>query len=374
MISRQELKKLASHTLTDAYFVSLYLNVDPKNNPKDDWLLHFKNLSKTTPANLPAAERQQVNPDIERIEKYLYDRPSETKRGLALISCAARNFWWVYHSMVTFRNDMVIKREPYIKPLMQQIDLYQRYLIVVISGEQVRLFIAGMGMMEPVFYVTRPEVSFDRTRDGNTGDMGELRAQRKKETSERMMFKGAAAAIADIVQSEQIKRILLGGSEGARGRFKDVLPTQITVRVAGEFTVAGNAAEKEILARAIPEMRKVEEQFEKRALEELFHKISIGGGSVVGLPDVLTALQQGNIRKMYIISNATQPGMVCKRCGALTPPREHSCPYCDGEMQKAPYIFDHIIQKGIDQGVRIDMIENAPELVKAGCIGALLRY
>jgi peptide subunit release factor 1 (eRF1) len=46
MISRRELKELAALRSAGNTFVSLYLNVDPKANPKSDYLLHLKNMSR----------------------------------------------------------------------------------------------------------------------------------------------------------------------------------------------------------------------------------------------------------------------------------------------------------------------------------------
>lgn len=375
MISRQELKELASYILTDAYFVTLYLNVDPTHNPKDEWRTQYKNLMKTEIAKLPPADRRLVSDDFNRLERYITDLKGETKRGLAIITCASHGFWWVYHSQVPFDNILVIKHDPFIKPLMQQIDIYQRYLIVIVSGNEARLYIAGMGRIEPVFYVERPAVKYNRSKDGGWGDMGAIRAERKRDASMKMMIRGAAAAMEDIMENERIKRVLLGGSVTARARFRDTLPPHFAERLVGEFPVKSNPGEKEILERAIPEMKKIELNFERKAIEELFDKVGLeGGGSVLGLSDTLTALQQGNVRKLFVMSNMIAPGKICEVCSALTPPRDRPCPYCNGKMIDIPYIFDHAISRAIEQGARVDMLQDAPELVRVGGIGALLRY
>ena len=80
------------------------------------------------------------------------------------------------------------------------------------------------------------------------------------------------------------------------------------------------------------------------------------------------------MHKMYVLSKVTMPGMVCTICGALTPERDRSCPYCNGEMRRVTYMRDLAIQKAMDQGVRVDMLDHAPRLEKVGGIGALLRY
>ena len=61
--------------LKDSLYVSLYLDVDPKSNPKEEWLLHFKNLAKEKLNKLDPQKKENLKSDIERIEKFLSDRP-----------------------------------------------------------------------------------------------------------------------------------------------------------------------------------------------------------------------------------------------------------------------------------------------------------
>ena len=46
MLSRAELKEIASLERKDSYFASLYLNVDPVFNKKGDYIVHLKNSWK----------------------------------------------------------------------------------------------------------------------------------------------------------------------------------------------------------------------------------------------------------------------------------------------------------------------------------------
>lgn len=375
MITRLELKELASHTLDDAHFVSLFLNVDPKQVKQDEWQLHFKNLARRALAAMPNGDRPKVAPDLDRLERYLADHPNGLKRGLAVVSCCAKDFWWVYHSALPFMADLVIKRDPYIKPLMQQLDQYQRYLVVVVGAEEARFFVAGMGTIQEVTDIYRPLDVSNATRDGGRGDMGALRAQRRKDNNQRILFKDAAAVMERLLTKEEIKRALLGGTDAARGHFKEVLPEPLRHKVVADFHIDRNAGHKEVLDLCLPMMKDVEFQFERKALAELFNRVGLAvGGSVLGLSDVLAALQQGNVRKIFVMTNLADGGMACDHCGALTPRRDRSCPYCGGKMLDAPFIFDLAIQKAIEQGARVDLLEDAPELVKAGGIAAMLRY
>ncbi|MFN3821237.1 MAG: hypothetical protein ACK4OO_02795, partial [bacterium] len=186
---------------------------------------------------------------------------------------------------------------------------------------------------------------------------------------------GAAGAVERVVESENIKRILLAGSDRSKALLRESLAPWARERVVGEFPLPSRATTKEILERATPIMKEVEERFEQWAVKEMFDRIGESdGGSILGLSDVLSMLQQGNIRKLYVLSQYRDRGMVCRNCGALTPLRDRPCPYCGGDMEEVPYIVDWAIQKALEQGARVDMLDNSPELEKAGGIGAILRY
>ncbi len=372
MFTRKDLKNLAALMLQDDFYVSLFLNVEPKDNPKDKWLLHFKNLVKETHKNVTPEVKSRIKSDLEKIERYLSDRPAGMKRGLAIISCQAKNFWRVYHTAIPFSNQLIVEHDPYVKPLMSMIDLYQRYMITIVGGRRARFLLAGLGQVQEISAIDKRPKDSDPSRDGSTGDMGSNRADKQRDEIQRQLYKEVKAKLKKLTKEENIERILLGGTDVNRGKFKDLLSPKMAEDIVGEFTVETGAGDAEILQRALPIMKDTEYRFERKALDELF---DMGGsGSVLGLSDVLTALQQGNVRKLFVMSDTVTPGKVCNQCGALTPERDRSCPYCNGEMKRVNHMLDLAIQKAIEQDARIDMLEEAPRLVKAGGIGAKLRY
>ncbi len=371
MITHHELKELASYMVEDAFFVSLYLNVDPKENHKESWMLHFRNMMRDTLNKINLKDRSVVETELNHIEKYLVGRPDGLKRGLVVMSCRAKNFWRVYHTALPFNNQLVVERDPYIKPLAAMADLYQRYLVAVVGKTKARVLITSLGEIQEVTKIKfEEEQDFDPDRDGNMSDSSR-RAEREEAKVYRLVHKDALKVVEKVLAEEKIKRILLGGTDRGRALFKEAMSSPMRERVVAEFSVDRNASDHEILEMLLPVMKDVEYKFERKALEELFDQ---GKRSVFGLSDVLTALQQGNVHKIYVLSTVTTPGMACTQCGAITPDHNQICPYCGGSMQRVPYMLDLAIQKAIEQGARVDMLEEAPQLAKAGGIGALMRY
>ncbi len=371
MITRTELKELASGTIDDNFYVSLYLNVDPPENRNKEWLLHFKNLTKDAISKFDQKQNLLFQDDIDQIENYLNDQPQGMKSGLAIISSSKNNYWNVYHSALTFPNLMVVDHIPYLKPLAVLVDNYSRYLVVVVGKTRARILLTSTGEIKEVTSIVKMPPDADSGRDGSTGDMGKLRAGRQRQQSYRLLHKDALNGLERIIAEENIKRVLIGGPDRGRAGFKAILPNHFREKIVGEFTIDRQAGNQDILDKIQPQMREIESEFERKAVDDLFNQTN---RQVLGLSDVLTALQQGNVHKMYVISNATTTGMVCEQCKALTPDRDRPCPYCSSEMRPINHMLDLAIQSAYDQGSRVDMIDEEPRLEKAGGIGALLRY
>ena len=71
MLSHEELREIAKMRAEDAFFVSLYLNVNPMTNVKNDYVIHVKNMLKQTAEGLDKIVLKKVNGDLEKIESFL---------------------------------------------------------------------------------------------------------------------------------------------------------------------------------------------------------------------------------------------------------------------------------------------------------------
>jgi len=371
LITRHELKELASFEIEDVNFVSLFLNVDPTENPKDEWLVRFKNMARDTINSAKPDQKKKVQKDIELIEKYLSDKPDGMKRGMSIISCSEKGFWRVYNTAIPFLNKLVVDHDPFIKPLAAMVDLYQRYLVVVVNNTHAKVLMTSVGEIEEVNDISSDIESTFTGKEGSMSDSGAHRADKQRDKVQRSVYKDALKVVEVVLAEEGIKRILLGGTDRSRAIFKDALPLPLREKVVGEFVVEAKSNNSEILERLMPVMHDVEYKFERKALDSLF---DLNKSTALGLSDVLTALQQGNVHKMYVLSHVTTPGSSCTQCGALTPERDRPCPYCGSTMRRISYMLDHAIQRAIDQGARVDMLDDAPRLEKVGGIGAVLRY
>ena len=133
MLSREELKEIAKMRGDGAQFVSFFLNVNPMTNAKDNYAIHVKNLIKNTMDTLEKDVRKKVGADLEKIESYILTNKPIFKKGLAIISSQEKKFWKEFNLAVPIKNEIIVDKAPYIKPLLDIMDNYQRYAILLVG-------------------------------------------------------------------------------------------------------------------------------------------------------------------------------------------------------------------------------------------------
>ena len=145
MLTFGEIKELSAMSGNGDFFVSLYLNVNPLTNPKGDYIIHFKNMLKETLGKTGRDAEKAVKKDIDRIEAYLRDNKREFKKGIALISSGSYGIWKDYHISIPVKNELIIDKTPYIKPLLFLLNNYRRCAVLLVDKELARIFIIHLG-------------------------------------------------------------------------------------------------------------------------------------------------------------------------------------------------------------------------------------
>ncbi|MFZ5907159.1 MAG: hypothetical protein ACOYVJ_07075 [Nitrospirota bacterium] len=373
MLSREELKEIAKMRGNDAYFVSLYLNVDPTVNVKDSYGIHVKNMLKQTTEKLAKPVLKKVTADLEKIESYLLTDKRTFKKGLAVLSSQEKKFWKEFHLSVPLKNEIIVDQVPYIKPLLGILDNYQRYAILLVGRDSARLFLVHLGEIEEYAEVHSDDVP-GRHKKGGWFALAEKSYERHIDYHVSMHLKDVLKKLDSFLSGEYVGRLLVGGSEEAVPKVRAMLPQSIADKVIGTFQADMSAGSKDILDKAEPILMSFEEKKEEEDVDELLTRAMKNEHAVIGVEDVLNALQEGRIMKLVMLKDFRQSGKSCSRCGHLNSHDIALCPYCKGEMQKVRYIVDLIAQKAVEQGALVEVVAKNKKLKEAGNIGAFLRF
>jgi peptide chain release factor subunit 1 len=373
MLSRAELKEIASIEKKDGYFVSLYLNVDPMFNKKGDYMVHLKNMLKNAVESLDKGIYKKVKDDLGKIDNYVLTNKRMFKKGLALISSSANSFWKEYHLGIPVKNELIVDKTPYTKPLMDVLDNYQRYAVLLVDKESARIFVIHLREIVEYGEVHTPDVP-GKHKKGGWFALSQNHYERHIDYHVGMHLKEVIEKLDSFLRGEYIGRLIFGGSDEAVSMVKGMLHKTILDKAIGTVKVEMFAKSPEVLAKVEPIVVEYEKNKEKETVEKLITGAMKNKDAVLGLEDVLNALQEQKVMKLVFMKDFKTSGYSCKSCGFLTIQKVDPCPYCKGEMGMVNYIIDLAGEKAIGQGALVEVLTDNKKLKEAGGIGAFLRF
>jgi peptide subunit release factor 1 (eRF1) len=351
----------------DGPVLSIYLNTGPAEGSMDDARVRLRNLLKQVPSRQDAAV-------VERFMEVDYER---TGRSLAIFSSAVQGLFRAYSLAVPIPDQVYASDRPVVKPLVTVLDAYGGYGVVLMDKQGARLFYFHLGELreqegvlgEAVKHTKRGGASSFPGRRGGTAGM----TRAAEETVDRNMRDTVEFAI-HFLEQNHVRRILLGGTDDNLAIFKNHLPKAWQSLVVGTFAMPMTASHTEVMTRAMQVGQEEQNRNETRLVENTITAAAKGAGGVVGLEETLKAVHAGRVKTLVVIEDYHEPAYRCKACGYLTIIEMQHCPACGGAFEPISDGVELAVQLLIKSGGEVDVVHRHPALVKAGEIGALMRY
>jgi peptide subunit release factor 1 (eRF1) len=367
----RDLNELVEFKASSASVLSLYLNVDPTQQSRDQYKLALRSMLKSVSGEADAA-------DVSAIEQYFEFEYDWQGRGVAVFSCQEVDFWRSYPLAVPVHNDAYVAHRPYIKPLQDVLDAYGRYGVILVDSEGARLFLFDLGELVETTGMLGEEVR--RTKHGAgsgvSGMRGGLtaRSARHGEAIVQRNLKEMAEATEAFCKNNGCTRLVLGGTESNVSQFQDTLPKALQGKVIGTFTIDADASVNEIQTLSMDIIEKVAEDREVELVDEMIARWRRGNGSAVGLSDTLASLQEHRVAILLIAAGFEASGYRCQNCRYLMLTEREECPLCGGEVQQVTDLVETMTHRALEQGVEVEIVRGNVALEDAGSVGALLRY
>ncbi len=373
MFTREELTRLNTIKGNGELFTTVYLNVNPVTNPKGEYFIAFRNMVKPELEKLSNTDQKAVKEDVKKIETYLKSAKTEFKKSLVIISSTQLDMWEVYHLSVPLKNQVVIDRTPYLKPLTSIMEQHRSYAVALVDRVHARLFNIQLGEIAEYAELFTPDIPGKHKKGGWQG-RDENRFRRHIDQHIHFHLRDVVTKLEGLLSRGEVSHIITGGSEESLLLFSKMLSQPVTAKTAGMFTADMHAGNDEILEKSMQIIRGIEKNGEEGLVEELVTRASKNGSAAAGLEDVLAQMQKGNIHHLIYLEGFRSSGNACATCNFLTVQPIDSCPFCNINMERVEHLIDFAIQRAIDQGAEISAIAENVKLAEAGSIGALLRY
>jgi peptide chain release factor subunit 1 len=190
----------------------------------------------------------------------------------------------------------------------------------------------------------------------------------------KMHLEDAIKGLDSFVEREKIGRVIIGGSDEAAAEARAMLHHTIREKVIGTAKVEMFADANAVLAATTPIVEAYEKKQEGETVEYLITQALSGGNAVLGMADVITALQERRVMRLIMVKDFRADGYVCGACGFLNAQKVETCPACGGEMKHIDYMADLAGELAVQQGAVAEVVSESKRLAEYGGIGALLRF
>lgn len=373
MSSFQErnLNELVEFKAGSAPVLSLYLNVDPTQQSRDQYKIALRSLLKAVAGEAKAE-------DVTAIERYFDFEYDWQGRGVAVFSCQEADFWRSYPLAVPVHNDVYVAHRPYIKPLQDVLDAYGRYGVILVDSEGARMFLFDLGELVETTGLLGEEVR--RSKHGSGSGVSGMRggttsrAARHGEAAVQRNLKEMAEATEVFCSSNGCTRLVLGGTEANVSQFQDTLAKAIQEKVIGTFAIDSDATVNEIQSRSMEVIEEVAIEREVELVDEMVANWRRGSGAAVGLSDTLVSLQEHRVALLLIAAGYEASGYRCENCRYLMLTERVECPLCGGKVEVVNDLVETMTHRALEQGVEVEIVRGNEALEDAGSVGALLRY
>ncbi len=290
-------------------------------------------------------------------------------KGVALFSCHEDGFWRAISLTVPVQNHVFVADRPHVKPLSDILDEYGRFAVLLLDQESARLVMFRLGQVEETAGIIGTELKRHRQ-----GGWAAQRLQRREEGKAHQNLKNIVKLTRKFCEQQECKRLVIGATDDTISKLMGMLPKSLKEQVVGTISIEISASEPEILERSHEAIEAAKRAREAELVQQMVTAANKGGAGAIGLADTMAALQEGRAREVLVAEGFQASAYRCENCGYLSAQKMDACAYCGGSMRKIQDAVDTVVRRAIEQGVDVELVVDNDDLVRAGSIGAILRY
>jgi peptide subunit release factor 1 (eRF1) len=377
MINKTDLAGLNEFDGRSGRVLSIYLDIDQANpaNLNRGFELALKDQLRLLSESLTEeTERLDFAASAARATDFV-SKYAPGARGLVVFS-TSRGTMWAREMNVPTKTNVRWGAAAFIQPLVEALDEYQGYAVVLADKTRGRIYTVHLGKIEKHSEVHALSPSRHVKSAGKDHLFSQSRFQRKADEHAHAHLKRIAELLEDLLVAAPFERVVLAGSEDASRELFKIMPKWLGAKVIGLVVVSTNTTDQELLAAAEGIAERGERQFETALVERLIEESGNKRRATTDAFEAIHAINEKRVRWLMYAENTSVPGTRCHSCGALFGPDRTACTYCNVALDPIDDILPAAARLSLAAGASVEQLrgEAAEQLRSAGGLGAFLRY
>jgi len=376
LITKSQIDELLEYRFNDAPVTSLYLNVNPSGNTKEEYIKNLKTLLRENKEKLSKEDFSRngyysVIEDFEKITRSVEAIKGHVFRGLAVFSSSKNNFLQTFELDEPVNDRLVVDYFPYTKPLFTVLRMKKRYLALLFKKDKLRaLEVYGEKIKEDIDLFNR---SYFSSRSNDYIFINEKKYQNRLETEYHKFLREASNATLNLLMEKGADHVVLGGDRNTCADFLNHMHSYLHERYAGCIAVPFSAKESEVLK----EVRKINERIvsekDREIADRIRTELAKNSAACKGVGYILRALSMAAVSTMVVEEGYVVPGFIDIDSGLLYLDKDESSS-SGGPLIPVKDVINEAVDEAIHQGAEVRIVKSREHLMGLDHIAALLRF
>jgi peptide chain release factor subunit 1 len=377
-LSKVDLESLMQREATPGSPVlSVFLDTDQSRqiNIERGFEVVLKDMLREIRQKLDKEARQEFDADAEQIRQFVADY-RDVKRGLVVFCDASEKLFWHRELNVRVRNRARWDEPPFVGPLIEMLDEYERYAVVLTDRKQARFFTIFLGEIE---IRGRAEADQDVTRVNEIGMdhiESQMTIQHKADQHAHLHLKNVAELTARLARVREFDRLILAGPVEATSELSGLLPKALRAKVVRQISLPLNGSDALVLEETLKVEGEIEREHETELVRQLIDAAPAHLKAVVKLAPTIQAIQEQRVWQLIYVDGFAPPGSQCGNCKALYAGEKATCDYCGQAVKGVSDFIGRAAERVLEMQGRVEEVRGlaAESLQQYGNIGAFLRW
>jgi len=372
-------EKVLNYVPTGKPVVSIYLLVDPSRTSKKSYQSKLNSMIVSSKEKLEADDgfdknnKKEIYEILEKVKSYINDkfRPDST-RTLAIFS-SGDGLWEEFKLPVIMRSKIIIDPKPYTQNIRNLINNSKKYGILMINREKAQIYSVYLGEINEYLAAFISDVP-SRVNFRSQAAFREKKLLGRIEEKLHHFFRLINDKTMELFKEKKFDYLILSGRKEIIPTFTNYMHSYLQSINIGNIDAEPDSKIPLIAKKARKVIDKFESEVKNNLVNRLINEFNPNRLGVLGIDATISSLLIEQIKILVYDTQFTHSGYVCEGCKYLSLEYKSKCPYCGGELVFYNDIVDEIVEDALNQGCEIVDVEKNKGLVKAGSIGAVLRY
>lgn len=368
---QKNVRILATLEETETPVVSCYLNTEQGGLSYKEFLEERTMLLKRI---IPPEKQESFDLSLEHIERYIRENiHAHDVRGIAVFVRTVENpFFLGLRFHVPLPNQLIVDRVPNIYQLIELKDIYDRYVVVLMTKERASIQEVHLGSVTKQAwseYPTLPErISREWTRE---------QYQRHRQKQTEITIREKIKITDKLMSAAGHSHLILAGDNQMVERLKANLPPHLRQKLVDTVFIKVNDKPSDIVNATLSSFIEFREQQSLTYVEMLQQAIYTGGLGITGTRATLQCMHHARA-DVLILAKEYAPGFAwqCTCCQDIQigQGQPNACPECSAKQFRKIDVKEEMVRLAQGSSCNVVVIRESDFLVACGGVGCLTRY